>query len=283
MTHVLACVDGSAAASPLCDYAAWASSRLGAPLTLLHVLDHVRYPMEADLSGAIGLGSREYLLDELASLDERRGKIALEQGRLMLQAASERVVGNGVADPVIKQRHGDLVATLREMEEEIRLLVMGLHGEASSAPGHPIGSHLESAVRSIRRPILITPAEFQAPQSALLAFDGSATTRRSVELLVASPLLVGLPVHVLMVNRPSEEAASQLDWAVGQLQAAGFDVRRAHREGDVEPTLHAYQAEHRLDLLVMGAYGHSRIREFLLGSTTTKLLRTTTGPLLILR
>ncbi|MFZ3184338.1 MAG: universal stress protein [Pseudomonas sp.] len=47
--------------------------------------------------------------------------------------------------------------------------------------------------------------------------------------------------------------------------------------------LHAYQAEHNIDLLVMGAYGHSRIRQFLVGSTTTSMIRTTITPLLLLR
>ncbi|WP_373217286.1 universal stress protein, partial [Parasutterella excrementihominis] len=47
--------------------------------------------------------------------------------------------------------------------------------------------------------------------------------------------------------------------------------------------LHAYQAEHGIDLLVMGAYGHSHIRQFLVGSTTTTMLRTSTLPVLLLR
>lgn len=69
MTHVTACIDGSASAPAVCDYAAWAGQRLEAPLTFLHVLDQRQYPVSADLSGNIGLGSREHLLDELASQD----------------------------------------------------------------------------------------------------------------------------------------------------------------------------------------------------------------------
>jgi nucleotide-binding universal stress UspA family protein len=37
------------------------------------------------------------------------------------------------------------------------------------------------------------------------------------------------------------------------------------------------------DLLVMGAYGHSRIRELIIGTTTTALLRDTPVPLLVVR
>ena len=62
MTHVIACIDGSTSAPAVCDYAAWASLSLEAPLTFLHVLDQRQYPVAADLSGNIGLGSREHLL-----------------------------------------------------------------------------------------------------------------------------------------------------------------------------------------------------------------------------
>ncbi|EKA31455.1 universal stress protein, partial [Pseudomonas aeruginosa] len=92
MTYVTACIDGSASAPAVCDYAAWASQRLDAPLTFLHVLDQRQYPMSANLSGNIGLGSREHLLDELAALDEQRNKLALEQGLVMLAAAKERAI-----------------------------------------------------------------------------------------------------------------------------------------------------------------------------------------------
>ena len=60
-------------------------------LTLLHVLDKEKYPASADLSGNIGLGSREHLLEELAMLDAQRAKLALEHGQHMLEKlASEQ-------------------------------------------------------------------------------------------------------------------------------------------------------------------------------------------------
>ena len=67
MSHVIACIDGSAAADSICDHAAWAAGRLNAPLMLLHVLDEARYPgtkspSETNLSGQLGLGARETLL-----------------------------------------------------------------------------------------------------------------------------------------------------------------------------------------------------------------------------
>jgi nucleotide-binding universal stress UspA family protein len=67
------------------------------------------------------------------------------------------------------------------------------------------------------------------------------------------------------------------------LSAQGSEIHLAIRDGDVEQTLHAYQEEHDIDVLIMGAYGHSRIRRFLVGSTTTRMLETARKPLVILR
>lgn len=282
MTQVMACIDGSTQAAAVCDCAVWASQRLGAPLSLLHVLDQQRYPLSGDFSGIIGLGSREFLLEELASLDEKRNKLALEEGRMMLDAARQRAVKAGV-EPTLRHRHGDLVESLRELEGEIRLLVIGKQGEDSGSEVQLIGSQLESVIRTMHRPILVTPTDFRAPASAMLAFDASATSRKGVEMLVASPLLKGMPIHLVTVSSDTHEARAALDAARDKLAAAGFEVHVAILEGEVEARLRDYQAEHAIELLVMGAYGHSRIRQFFVGSTTTNMLRSATTPLLLLR
>jgi nucleotide-binding universal stress UspA family protein len=283
MNQVLACIDGSPQAAAVCDCAAWASLRLDAPLTLLHVLDQQQYPAAGNLSGIIGLGSREYLLEELAALDEKRSKLALEEGRMMLDAAKQRAIVAGVAQPEGRQRHGDLVESLRDLESDTRLLVIGKQGEDSGTDLQLIGSQLESVIRTLHRPILVTPASFSVPTSVMLAFDGSATTLKGIEMLAASPLFQGIPIHLVMVGADTGDSRVPLESARDALTTAGFEVHIAIRAGEVEPTLHAYQAEHGISLLVMGAYGHSRIRQFLVGSTTTSMIRTTTTPLLLLR
>lgn len=283
MNQIMACIDGSAQAAAVCDCAAWASLQLDAPLTLLHVLDQQQYPAAGNLSGIIGLGSREYLLEELAALDEKRSKLALEEGRMMLDSARQWVITAGIAQPDVRQRHGDLVETLRDLEADIRLLVIGKQGEDSGNDLQLIGSQLESVIRTLHRPILVTPASFSVPTSVMLAFDGSDTSRKGVEMLASSPLFKGIPIHLVMVGDDNGEHRALLDSARDALVSAGFDVHIALRSGEVEPALHAYQAEHQIGLLVMGAYGHSRIRQFLVGSTTTRMIRSTTTPLLLLR
>lgn len=283
MTHVMACIDGSPQAAAVCDCAAWASQRLGAPLTLLHVLDRRQFPVSGDLSGIIGLGSREFLLQELDTLDEKRAKLALEEGRMMLDAARQRAISAGVAQPECRQRHGDLVETLRDLQKDTRLLVIGRQGEDSGDDIQHVGSQLESVIRTMHRPILVTVGQFTPPRSLMLAFDGSATTLKGVEMLAASPLFKGLPIHLVMVGSEDDALLTQLNAARDALAAGGLEVHTAIRAGEVEPTLHVYQAEHGIDLLVMGAYGHSRIRQFFVGSTTTSMIRTTRTPLLLLR
>lgn len=283
MTQVMACIDGSSITLAVCDYAAWASRQMDAPLDFLHVLGRSEYPVPTDLSGNLGLGSREHLLQELATLDEQRSRVALEQGRLMLDAAKARAVADGVPNPTSRQRHGELVDTLLEFQDEIRLLVMGRQGEQGDSAGEHIGSHLENVVRTLHRPILVIPSDYSEPQRILVAFDGSATTRKAVDMVARSPLFRGLPCHVVMVGADKDEPREQLGWARTHLETAGFDVTAEIRQGEVEAVLCAYRTEHEIDLIVMGAYGHSRIREFLIGSTTTKLIRQSKVPLLLLR
>ncbi|MDP2141406.1 MAG: universal stress protein [Gammaproteobacteria bacterium] len=283
MTNIIACIDGSSAAEAVCDAAAWASLRLAAPLRLLHVLDRSEYPTHGNLSGNIGLGTREHLLTELVELDEKRGRVALEQGRHMLEAAQQRAAADGAKDISTVQRHGSLLETLAEMEAESRLLVMGRQGEAHEHETHAIGSHLENVIRTIQRPILIALPGFIAPRTFMIAYDGSATATKALEMVAASPLLKGLPCHVVMVLDPGVNRDAELDAGCARLDSAGFNITRTILEGEVEPALHKYQREHSIDLMVMGAYGHSRIRQFLVGSNTTRMLSQSDIPLLLLR
>ena len=281
--QVMAAIDGSTFSEGVCGYAAWASQALNAPLTFLHVNDNHAPPEERNLSGNLLAGGRERLLEELARLDEQRAKVAQEQGRLMLKAAKERAVEGGIAAPGTRQRNGTLVETLEELQNDIRLLVIGKRGETAHQDSGHLGSSLERVVRTLHRPILMVPDTFKAPEAVMLAFDGSKTTRKGVDMLAKSPLFDGIPVHVVIVGAETGDNRSQLDWALKTLRDAGHEAEGAIRAGEVEATLRTYQEENGIDLLVMGAYGHSRIRHLLVGSTTTAMLRRASVPVLLLR
>ncbi|WP_404298525.1 universal stress protein [Halomonas sp.] len=281
--QVMAAIDGSKFSEGVCDAAAWASLALGAPLTFLHVNDNHAVPEERNLSGNLRAGARERLLEELSQLDEQRAKVAQEQGRLMLQAAKERAIEDGVAEPGTRQRNGTLVETLEELQNDMRLLVIGKRGEGAEHNGDHLGSNLERVVRTLHRPILMVPDVFKTPETVMLAFDGSKTTRKGVEMLAKSPLFAGIPVQVVIVGAETGDNRSQLDWALKTLRVAGHEAEGAIRAGEVEATLRGYKEEQGIDMLVMGAYGHSRIRHLLVGSTTTEMLRRASAPILLLR
>ena len=281
MTTVTACIDGSPSAAAVCDYSAWASVRLAAPLTLVHILEEAPQA-PTDFTGSIGLDSREHLLQELADLDEKRGRLAREHGQHLLEAAKHRLDQLGIVHPKALQRRGNLVNSLKKMEDDIRLLVIGRQGEDSGKLFEHIGGQVENVIRTLHRPVLVVPKDFVMPRCFLIAFDGSANARRVVERLVQSPLLKGLDCHLLMVGEPSAEQQAQLDWATGQLRQVGYTTYAKTCQGDVEDELERYCQEQFISLLVMGAYGHSRIRQLLVGSTTTNLLRRAKLPLLML-
>ncbi|ALM53495.1 universal stress protein [Halomonas huangheensis] len=281
--QVMAAIDGSQFSEGVCDGAVWASQALDAPLTFLHVVDNHPQTAEADLTGNIGLGSQEHLLEELSSLDERRAKVAQEYGRGLLKSATERATEQGISEPASRQRNGTLVETLAELEDDIRLLVLGKRGESASHASEHLGTNLERVVRSMHRPILMVPGAFTHPQRVMIAFDGSKTTRKGVEMLAQSPLFKGVSCDVVMVGADTGDLRAQLEWALTTLRNAGHDAEGDIVVGEVEEALRSWQQDHEIDMVVMGAYGHSRIRHLLVGSTTTSVLRGATVPVLLLR
>lgn len=283
MSHVIACIDGSSTSPAVCDCAGWASQLLAAPVTLLHVLEQPHAQGVTDLSGAIGLGSRELLMQQLAELDEQRSRAAREQGQLLLEAARARVVELGALEVQLRQRHGLLVDCLQELEAQIRLLVMGRHGQQGDSLGRRIGSQLENVVRTLHCHILVTTERFTPPTQVMIAFDGSASAQRAVAKVAATPLLAGLPVHLVTVGSDNPETRRSQLAALEVLEQAGLAVTSMILSGEVEGALRRYQAEQGIDLLVMGAWGHSRMRQWLVGSTTTAMVQHADVPLLLVR
>ena len=285
MNKVYACIDGLANSASVIDWAAWSALRLEAPLELLHVLERADRPLVTDYSGAIGLGAQEALLDELSALDAQRGKLAQEAGRQLMADARLRAAAAGVQQLDARLRHGELLDTVLEMEPDARLFVLGEHYHASGASKIHLDHHVERVIRAVKRPVLVSPGSttFEAPQRFVIAYDGSPTARKTVETVARSPMLKGLPAVVAMAGDDTAEARLQLEDARHALAAAGFEVAVELLPGEPEDVLPAFVKAQGASLLVMGAYGHSRIRQLIVGSTTTTLLRLSEVPVLILR
>ena len=283
--QTVACIDGSNVSQSVCNYAAWSTLRLANSMVLLNVLDDVRTPTDVDFSGNIGVDTRQSLLLELAEIEEKRAKLARRQGLIFLDAAERQVKQNfqNLNTLVTKQRHGDLVDTLLEMEADTRLFVIGKQGRHGEGIGQHIGHQVERVIRAATRPVWVISENYTAPQKIMLATDGSPTAQKATEMVAASPLFKGLPIEVVMVGVENTDNKADLDWALTRLREAGFDVNSTLLQGDVEDALLEFAEDNQVDCIVMGAYGHSRIREFFVGSHTNRMLMRCKLPLLLLR
>ncbi|MEO8248990.1 MAG: universal stress protein [Burkholderiales bacterium] len=286
MNKVYACIDGTATSAAVIDWAAWSSQRLAVPLELLHVLErHPEQPKVTDYSGAIGLDTQASLLEELSSLDEKRGKLAQEAGRLLLAGARKRAVAAGAIQVDARLRHGELVDTVAEMEPDARLFVLGHHAPGARSAGPHLDHRVEQVIRSVKRPVLVVTSDglFEPPERFVLAWDGSPTARSAAERVANSPLLKGQSAVVVTAGHQEAEARDLMTEAERMLAAAGFAVETAFVQGEPEIVLPDFIKRQGAGLLVMGAYGHSRLRSLIMGSTTTAMLRLCEVPVLILR
>ena len=285
MNKVYACIDGVANCNAVIDWAAWAALRLAAPLEFLHVLE--RHPERAevkDLSGAIGVQTQALLLQELSDADEQRGKQAQDVGRRLLAAARQRAAASGVAEVDARLRHGEFVDTVLEMHADARLFVLGQHVHASGLAKVRLDHHVERVLRAVQRSVLVATVDaFEPPQRVVIAFDGSSSAVKAVEQVAASAMLKTLPVLLAMVGVETTRARRQLDEARVALQAAGYAAQSEWTFGTPQAVLPGLVKAQGSALLVMGAFGHSRLRQLLLGSTTTTLLRLSQVPVLFLR
>lgn len=284
MPKILALTDGSVYAPSVYDHAAWAARRMAASVEVLHVLDHHREKAAvADFSGTIGVDARDELLSQLADLDAARSKVAMTQARLVLDHARDHLTAAGIAELTLSQRHGRLVETLAEREAGAELVVIGKRGEAADPDGGHLGANLERVIRGSSRPVLVASRAFKPIARMLIAYDGGPSARKAVAHVAAQPLLKGIACHLLMIGPATAANREKLALAGETLAAAGIDVKATLADGEPEARIADHVTAQDINLLVVGAYGHSRIRHLIVGSTTTALIRTCRVPLLMFR
>lgn len=282
--HVLACIDGSAVTGSVCDYAAWYAKKLNLAVGLLHVSD-VAASVRRDLSGAIGINSRQSLLDELSKLDEQRAKVVNSYSNALVQDAKSHIQSNFAGVTVcIYQRRGKLLPAIEHFQEKNRAIVMGRRGEDHKNSRINIGSQIETVARASNVPVLICSEKFKEPQSYMVAFDGSKTAIKAIRMLAESNLLQGLQGHIVMVGHDNEASKKSLEEAVIQMRTAGFSVDSHHLpQLDAVNGLLSFQLENNIDIIVVGAYGRSKLQHLFLGSTTTEIIASTLSPVILVR
>ncbi|MDR1076777.1 MAG: universal stress protein [Xanthomonadaceae bacterium] len=283
--QVLAAIDLSHYAISVADCAAWAASQLKAPLQLLNIADRSVKDSLHELRGGMSEKALQLLLDELMSQDESNPKpLGKQHGRALLQALFERVVAGYGIQPQIQQCQGKLIDILMDAQDETGLCVLGKRGETADYSKGNLGSNLEAAIRGLQCPVLVASRNFKPVRRFLIAFDGSPSTRKCIELVCSNTLVKGAECDLLMVaDTPSNEQQLDLEWAKQRLQMGGFRANAWVASGSPEVAIAQQIEANRVDLLAMGAYGHSRLRTMFAGSTTSRILRTCLVPVLVVR
>lgn len=284
MAKLLALIDGSIYSQSVCDHAAWAAKRAGASVEVLHVMGRRDVSsVPANLSGNLDMDTRDTLLAELADLDAQKARLAQKRGRVILDDARARLSEAGVADVATKFRNGDLVDTVLEFEADADLVVLGKRGEAADFARLHLGSNLERVVRASRRPVLVASRAFRPIARMLIAFDGGGSAAKAVEQIAGDPLFAGLECQLLTVGEDTPEARRKLDLAAARLSSAGYAVTADIVPGQTDSVISTRVESDGIDLLAMGAYGHSRMRNLIIGSTTTEMIRSCKIPIVLFR
>ena len=281
---ILACVDGSVYTDSVLAHAAWAGQRLEAPVQALHIQPPGSdYAASIDLSGAIGLGAKSSLLEKLAQMDESRAKLDQQKGKLILEHAKEVLAAADISAVSTLHRRGSLVETLSELEPSTQLVELGKRGEHADFASLHLGSNLERVVRAAHHPVLVASRAFQPVERFVIAYDGGPSTRKAVDFVASNSLLRGLECHLLRIGADNKKNRAVIAQAATQLTQAGFAVQTLIQPGQPDEVISAYVKSNEMDLLVMGAYGHSHIRTLIIGSTTSSMLRSCPIPVLLFR
>ena len=286
MSKLLVLIDGWVYARSVCEHAAWVASSTGQGVELLHVIGR-REGDDAhgrrDYSGSLAMGARRALLKELSDLDAQRAKLGLERGRAMLSEAEAILREGGVEEVSSSLRTGDLIEEATARENGAAMMVVGKRGEAADFARLHLGSNVERLARASRLPVLVTARAFKPVRRVLVAHDAGPSIMKAVDHMARSPLFEGLDVTLLRVGRRDEAGERSMKRAVDMLGGAGLKAHVTFAEGEPERVIGERVEEQGFDMVVMGAYGHSRIRSLVIGSTTAEVMRACRVPLLLFR
>lgn len=282
--QIIACINDTKSTHSICQWAVWAATRLVAPIKLLHALEKTSGVASADLSGSLGIGGQEELLVELMKLDKQHDQEAQAQSEHLLNHATEIMASlqrekEALLTVSFCHQPSSLLDTLVELEAKTQLVIIGEKSNQSTVFQELLDDHLNSVIRALHSPVLIAKGEFKEPEKIMIAYDGSDTGWKMLEDLSIRPLLKGPACDLVMVGGEHHK----LYKAQTMLHTSGIHVSTCSLSGEVESMLNKHITQHNIDLVIMGAYGHSRLRQFLLGSHTSRMLSQSPVSLLLLR
>ncbi|MBF6569257.1 MAG: universal stress protein [Candidatus Binataceae bacterium] len=274
---ILAGIDTSEHSRNAQTFAFSLARRLRATLYGLHVVDIVSIEGSAfhDISGSLGL---EPFLDFSSRMREiltERGRSALEE----FQAAAHRQ--NLPAEIILDI--GIVANQICERAKMADLVIIGHRGADDRFSTGLIGSTAESVARKSPRPIFIAPIQFREIRSLVLAYDGSERAGRAMRSAAEFSVELQAPLTVITVARDARIGEHTLGEARRYLESYSAKTSFELLTGNAHEEIVRFLRQSGADLLFIGAYGHSRIVEMVLGSNTEYVLRNAPCPVFLSR
>lgn len=273
--RILVPTDGSEAAAIGVRYAIALAVRHPVVLHGLHVVDVklLEGPFLRDLSASLGTAPYVNYQNNISLILEERGRAALnafQEACEKVRVSCETTLTTGIVPRTIVEAAGlsDLV-------------ILGRCGEHSQWLEGLIGSTTEAVARRAAQPVLVTGVEEPGFERFVVAYDGSHFARRALKTAAAMAERWEMAIHLLVVGESN--ALTLLEEARAYFQAYPVEVEYNARTGDPAEQIVQYAQECAADCIVMGAYGHSKVRELVLGSTTAYAINHAPCPVLLTR
>jgi len=273
--HILIPCDGSRYAKTSVKYGIYIARKLDAKLTCLHVVDIrlLQPPLLCDISGSVGIPPYpEFLPVEVNGL-EHRADVIMNDFALECEKAK-------VAHEAIKT-HGIIDESIIHEGQTADWILLAQRGEHLHLGG--IGSTAESVLRKAGRPVLVTPKEYCEIESMACAFDGSPPATNALKVAAELSEKTAWPLSVVIITDDQAVGAKLSGQAEDVLSPHTIDSETMILGGPEDRSLLRFIKEGSVELMVMGAYGHNRLREWLLGSTTNFIIKNCSIPVLLQR
>jgi nucleotide-binding universal stress UspA family protein len=165
------------------------------------------------------------------------------------------------------------------------LLILGCKTHFRHASGQHPCQTLESVLRSASRPVVVAPKPTAGEKrgGVVVAYDGSVQSARALQAFLASGLATLGSVRIISIDPESSVNAARIaDRASEFLRFHDIEAERVPMVGsNPGERFVAYAQEQNAELLVMGAYGQSKMTEFFFGSATCTALEASTVPLFL--
>lgn len=272
--RIMVGLDGSPHSETALGHALRIASAASGVVRGVHVVDRSLLDgvVVADLSGSVGFQPFLNLSGELR-------EALVSAGGAIVASFEARAKEAGVAFETVL-REGNVSEILAEESPDCDLAAVGSRGVNAAHRQQLVGRHADSLARRMPAPLLVAPAEYREFRSAVLAWDASPKAKKALSLVAEMAALLELSARVITAGDDEREGRSRLAEAEEDLRIRRVIAVGSWRPGHADEAIFA-EIGAGADLVAMGAHGHGRVVELVLGSTTDRVLRAATVPVLL--